>query len=55
VLPKKASMTTPGEILLEAGPRLTAGDTRMGEGYRTRCRQMRRWYREMNVESIEEE
>jgi 1-acyl-sn-glycerol-3-phosphate acyltransferase len=55
VLPKKASMTTPGEIRLEAGPRLTPTDDTFGTGYRARTRQLRRWYRLMNGETLDDE
>jgi 1-acyl-sn-glycerol-3-phosphate acyltransferase len=50
ILPKKASMPRPGEMLLETGPRLTPTDATFGTDYRTRCRQLRQWYRQMNGE-----
>ncbi len=52
ILPKQASMTRPGEMLLEVGPRLTPTDTTFGTDYHTRCRRLRQWYRQMNGETL---
>jgi 1-acyl-sn-glycerol-3-phosphate acyltransferase len=51
VLPKKASMTHRGDIVLTAGPRLSADDPAMGIGYRARVRHLRRWYQLHNGEN----